>query len=212
MRATLSNVNVPKMGGIGLGTTHRVSTEELQKIEAYWRACNYLAGGNDLSARQSSAPRTAQARAYQEAPTGPLGLQYDDLNAIVLAGPEHGTPGVLGPVTAWPSSSSSSLTILPLLPMIRPRENPLCQFFIPAKESPSNHPRARWALVGTPKRDKGVCRLQCADRMCGPSNWSTAIPNSLSRMLWKVSGALVPGAHPACPQRRAPVCRVGGHC
>ena len=34
--------------------------------------------------------------------------------------------------------------------------------------------------------------------VCGGtySNWSTAIPNSLSRMLWKVSGALVPGAHP----------------
>ena len=113
MGATLSNVNAGKTGGIGLSTTHRLSTEELRKIAAYWRACNYLAAGmiylreNPLL-REPLKPEHIKNRllGHWGSSTG-LSFVYVhlnrlikkyDLDAIFLAGPGHGAPGVLGPV------------------------------------------------------------------------------------------------------------------
>src|SRR5437879_9749401 len=45
MKATLADVNARKRGGVSSSTTHPLSTEECRKIDAYWRACNYLAVG-----------------------------------------------------------------------------------------------------------------------------------------------------------------------
>jgi len=45
MEATLANVNARKTGGVSPSTTHRLSNDERRKIDAYWRACNYLAAG-----------------------------------------------------------------------------------------------------------------------------------------------------------------------
>ena len=45
MEATLAGVNARKTGGVIPSITHRLSAEELRKIDAYWRACNYLAAG-----------------------------------------------------------------------------------------------------------------------------------------------------------------------
>ena len=46
MRATLSNVNVRKTGGSQTNVPFaRLFPDELRKIDAYWRACNYLAAG-----------------------------------------------------------------------------------------------------------------------------------------------------------------------
>jgi xylulose-5-phosphate/fructose-6-phosphate phosphoketolase len=42
MEATLPDVNARKTGGVIPSTTHRLSADELRKIDAYWRACNYL--------------------------------------------------------------------------------------------------------------------------------------------------------------------------
>jgi xylulose-5-phosphate/fructose-6-phosphate phosphoketolase len=43
MEATLTDVNALQMGGVSPSTTHPLSSEERRKIDAYWRACNYLA-------------------------------------------------------------------------------------------------------------------------------------------------------------------------
>ncbi len=35
-----------------------LSTDDMRKTDAYWRACNYLSSGHDLPAGQSSPERT----------------------------------------------------------------------------------------------------------------------------------------------------------
>src|SRR6201981_203893 len=45
MEATLHDVSGRKTGGVSPSTTHPLSAEDLRKIDAYWRACNYLAAG-----------------------------------------------------------------------------------------------------------------------------------------------------------------------
>ncbi|HEY3620615.1 MAG TPA: phosphoketolase, partial [Candidatus Sulfotelmatobacter sp.] len=45
MAATVSTVKARKTGGVKPGATHPLSADELRKIDAYWRACNYLAVG-----------------------------------------------------------------------------------------------------------------------------------------------------------------------
>jgi xylulose-5-phosphate/fructose-6-phosphate phosphoketolase len=113
MGATLSNVNARKTGGISATTTHRLSIEELRKIGAYWRACNYLAAGmiylrDNPLLREPLKPEQIKNRllGHWGSSTG-LSFAYVhlnrlikkyDLNAIFLAGPGHGAPGVLGPV------------------------------------------------------------------------------------------------------------------
>ena len=90
-----------------------LSPEALAKIDAYWRACNYLAAGmiylqeNPLL-REQLEPAQIKNRLLGHWGASPgLSFMYihmnrlivrDDLNAIFLAGPGHGAPGVLAPV------------------------------------------------------------------------------------------------------------------
>jgi len=108
MGATLSNANARKTS-----TTHRLSTEELRKIGAYWRACNYLAAGmiylrDNPLLREPLKPEhvknrllghwgSSTALSFAYVHLNRLINKYD-LNTIFLAGPGHGAPGVLGPV------------------------------------------------------------------------------------------------------------------
>ncbi len=90
-----------------------LSAEELDKIHAYWRACNYLAVGmiylkeNPLL-KEPLKPEQVKKRLLGHWGASP-GLSFTyvhlnrlikkyDLNAIFLAGPGHGAPGVLAPV------------------------------------------------------------------------------------------------------------------
>ena len=90
-----------------------LSADELHRINAYWRACNYLAAGmiylrenpllkeplkpehikNRLLGHWGSSPGLSFAYIHMNR----LINKYD-LDAIFLAGPGHGAPGVLGPV------------------------------------------------------------------------------------------------------------------
>src|SRR3974390_1080250 len=94
------------------GTTKPLSAEGLQKINAYWRACNYLAAGmiylrDNPLLREPLTKDHIKARLLGHWGSSP-GLSFTyihlnrlikkyDLNAIFLAGPGHGAPGVLGP-------------------------------------------------------------------------------------------------------------------
>jgi xylulose-5-phosphate/fructose-6-phosphate phosphoketolase len=87
--------------------------EELQKIHAYWRACNYLAVGmiylqNNPLLRQPLTLDQIKPRLLGHWGTSP-GLSFIyihlnrlikkyDLNMIFMAGPGHGAPGVLAPI------------------------------------------------------------------------------------------------------------------
>src|SRR5262249_53994712 len=89
-----------------------LSGDELAKMDAYWRACNYLAAGmiylraNPLL-REPLKPQHIKLRLLGHWGASP-GLSFTyihlnrpinkyDLDAIFLAGPGHGAPGVLGP-------------------------------------------------------------------------------------------------------------------
>jgi xylulose-5-phosphate/fructose-6-phosphate phosphoketolase len=98
---------------IEAATAERPSTDALQKIDAYRRACTYLAAGmiylrsNPLLREPLKAEHVKQ-RLLGHWGTSP-GLSFTsvhlnrlinkyDLDAIFLAGPGHGAPGVLAPV------------------------------------------------------------------------------------------------------------------
>ncbi len=90
-----------------------LSEKELRLLDAYWRACNYLAAGmiylHDnplLSKPVESSHIKSRLLGHWGASPG-LSFMYVhmnrlinkyDLNAIFLAGPGHGAPGVLAPV------------------------------------------------------------------------------------------------------------------
>jgi xylulose-5-phosphate/fructose-6-phosphate phosphoketolase len=98
---------VSKSGGSTL------AADELQQIDAFWRACNYLAAGmiylqeNPLL-REPLRPEHIKNRLLGHWGASPgLSFAYVHLNrlirkyeldAIFLAGPGHGAPGVLAPV------------------------------------------------------------------------------------------------------------------
>jgi xylulose-5-phosphate/fructose-6-phosphate phosphoketolase len=90
-----------------------LAADELEKIHAFWRACNYLAVGmiylqaNPLL-REPLAPEHIKNRLLGHWGSSP-GLSFiythlnrlirnHDLDMIFLAGPGHGAPGVLAPV------------------------------------------------------------------------------------------------------------------
>jgi xylulose-5-phosphate/fructose-6-phosphate phosphoketolase len=90
-----------------------LSDEELAKIHAYWRAANYLAAGmiylqDNPLLREPLKPAHIKNRLLGHWGSSPgLSFMYIhmnrvikkyDLNAIFLAGPGHGAPGVLAPV------------------------------------------------------------------------------------------------------------------
>jgi xylulose-5-phosphate/fructose-6-phosphate phosphoketolase len=90
-----------------------LSPELLARVDAYWRACNYLAAGmiylqaNPLL-REPLRPEHIKNRLLGHWGASPgLSFMYvhlnrlikaHDLNAIFIAGPGHGAPGVLAPV------------------------------------------------------------------------------------------------------------------
>lgn len=86
---------------------------ELHKIDAYWRACNYLAAGmiylqsNPLLRKPLEAAHIKKRLLGHWGASPGLSFMYVhmnrlinkyDLDAIFLAGPGHGAPGVLAPV------------------------------------------------------------------------------------------------------------------
>jgi xylulose-5-phosphate/fructose-6-phosphate phosphoketolase len=97
------------------GTTRAtlLDTRELEQIHAYWRACNYLAAGMIYLRDNPLLRETLQAEHIKERLLGHWGsspglsflyvhlnrlIRRHDLDAIFLAGPGHGAPGVLAPV------------------------------------------------------------------------------------------------------------------
>jgi xylulose-5-phosphate/fructose-6-phosphate phosphoketolase len=91
-----------------------LTTDELQKTDAYWRACNYLALGmiylqeNPLL-KTPLKPEHIKNRLLGHWGASP-GLSFIyvhlnrlikklDLDMIFMAGPGHGAPGVLAPAT-----------------------------------------------------------------------------------------------------------------
>ena len=95
-----------------IATSARLSSEELRKIHAYWRACTYLAAGmiylrSNPLLREPLKPEHIKKRLLGHWGTSPgLSFMYVhlnrlinkyDLDAIFLAGPGHGAPGVLAP-------------------------------------------------------------------------------------------------------------------
>ena len=90
-----------------------LGTQELQQIDAYWRACNYLAAGmiylqDNPLLREPLRSEHVKNRLLGHWGASPgLSFMYVhlnrlirkyDLDAIFLAGPGHGAPGVLAPV------------------------------------------------------------------------------------------------------------------
>jgi xylulose-5-phosphate/fructose-6-phosphate phosphoketolase len=90
-----------------------LSVDELKRMHAFWRACNYLALGmiylqaNPLL-REPLKPEHIKNRLLGHWGASPALsfiythlnrlIRHDDLDMIFLAGPGHGAPGVLGPV------------------------------------------------------------------------------------------------------------------
>ena len=90
-----------------------LAPQELEQLHAYWRACNYLAAGmiylqDNPLLREPLKSEHIKERLLGHWGSSP-GLSFTyihmnrlinkyDLNAIFLAGPGHGAPGVLGPV------------------------------------------------------------------------------------------------------------------
>lgn len=93
--------------------TSILAEDELVKIDAYWRACNYLAVGmiylrSNPLLKESLKPEHIKYRLLGHWGSSP-GLSFVyvhlnrlikkyDLNMIYLAGPGHGAPGILAPV------------------------------------------------------------------------------------------------------------------
>ena len=90
-----------------------LTPEELNKIDAYWRACNYLAVGmiylrDNPLLKEPLKPEHIKQRLLGHWGASPaLSFTYIhlnrlikkyDLNSIFIAGPGHGAPGVLGPI------------------------------------------------------------------------------------------------------------------
>jgi xylulose-5-phosphate/fructose-6-phosphate phosphoketolase len=90
-----------------------LGSQELNKVQAYWRACNYLTLGmiylqDNPLLKEPLKPEHIKNRLLGHWGASP-GLAFIylhlnrliktyDLDMIFLAGPGHGAPGVLGPV------------------------------------------------------------------------------------------------------------------
>jgi xylulose-5-phosphate/fructose-6-phosphate phosphoketolase len=90
-----------------------LSPEELRKTHAYWRACNYLTLGMIYLLDNPLLKEPLKAESIKSRLLGHWGsspglafmyihmnrlIKKYDLDAIFLAGPGHGAPGVLGPI------------------------------------------------------------------------------------------------------------------
>jgi xylulose-5-phosphate/fructose-6-phosphate phosphoketolase len=101
------------MNETALKKPHPLDKESLRKIHAYWRACNYLAAGMIYLQDNPLLKEPLQSEHIKKRLLGHWGaspalsftyvhlnrlINRYDLNAIFIAGPGHGAPGVLGPV------------------------------------------------------------------------------------------------------------------
>ncbi|MDA0672621.1 MAG: phosphoketolase family protein [Cyanobacteria bacterium] len=101
------------VAAIANSPTRPLGDDELQKIHAYWRACNYLAIGmiylrDNPLLKEPLKPEHVKHRLLGHWGASPaLSFTYIhcnrlikkyDLDMIFMAGPGHGAPGVLGPV------------------------------------------------------------------------------------------------------------------
>ncbi|HEY7118801.1 MAG TPA: phosphoketolase family protein [Tepidisphaeraceae bacterium] len=111
-----SILNELKTIGVDVGADKAakpLSVDELRKTHAYWRACNYLAAGmiylreNPLLRQPLKEEHVKQRLLGHWGASPGLSFAYVhlnrlinkyDLDAIFLAGPGHGAPGVLAPV------------------------------------------------------------------------------------------------------------------
>jgi len=107
------DVNARKPDALKPSTPNRLAAEELRKMHAYWRACNYLAVGmiylqdNPLLREPLKKEHVKNLLLGHWGSSPGLSFTYIhlhrlikkyDIDAIFLAGPGHGAPGVLGPV------------------------------------------------------------------------------------------------------------------
>lgn len=91
-----------------------VPERELQQLDAWWRAANYLAGAMIYLQENPLLNEPLQATHIKERPLGHWGsspglafiyahlsrlIRNHELDAILIAGPGHGAPGILAP--AW---------------------------------------------------------------------------------------------------------------
>jgi xylulose-5-phosphate/fructose-6-phosphate phosphoketolase len=96
-----------------VATNAPLSAEELRRIDAYWRACNYLAAGMIHLQANPLLRKPLEKSHVKHRPLGHWGaspalafcyvhlnrlIVRDDLDAMFVAGPGHGAPGVLAPV------------------------------------------------------------------------------------------------------------------
>ncbi|MEO0455273.1 MAG: phosphoketolase family protein [Cyanobacteria bacterium P01_A01_bin.114] len=96
-----------------ISTSETLTEEELRGIDAYWRACNYLAVGmiylreNPLLKEPLKAEHVKHRLLGHWGASPALSFTYIhcnrlikkyDLDMVFVAGPGHGAPGVLGPV------------------------------------------------------------------------------------------------------------------
>ena len=95
-----------------IGAVVPLGNDELERLHAYWRACNYLAAGmiylrdNPLLREPLSREQIKERLLGHWGSSPGLSFTYVhlnrliikyDINAIFLAGPGHGAPGVLAP-------------------------------------------------------------------------------------------------------------------
>lgn len=105
--------DIPTSGAIDPSEPSSLSSEELRKIHAYWRACNYLAVGMIYLRDNPLLQEPLQSDQVKIRLLGHWGsspglsflyihlnrmIKKYDLDMIYMAGPGHGAPGVLGPV------------------------------------------------------------------------------------------------------------------
>jgi xylulose-5-phosphate/fructose-6-phosphate phosphoketolase len=112
MATLVTDVTATAVSGANGGAPDPLSGQELRKIHAYWRACNYLAAGmiylyDNPLLRQPLQVEHIKRRLLGHWGASPaLSFTYIhlnrlinkyDLDAIFMAGDGHGAPGVLGP-------------------------------------------------------------------------------------------------------------------
>jgi xylulose-5-phosphate/fructose-6-phosphate phosphoketolase len=96
----------------GAASSSALSGEELQLIDAWWRACNYLSVGMIYLKANPLLEEPLQSEHIKHRLLGHWGaspalsfvwahlnrvIRRDDLDVVFMAGPGHGAPGVLGP-------------------------------------------------------------------------------------------------------------------
>lgn len=110
--ATVVNNTKTAIHGPREVTPHRLSDEDLRKMDAYWRACKYLAVGMIYLRANPLLRKPLKEEHVKDRLLGHWGsspglsftyihlnrlIKKYDLNAIFLAGPGHGAPGILAP-------------------------------------------------------------------------------------------------------------------